>query len=177
MTTLAQSHDALLLDLDGTVYLGGQPIDHVAPALARAAVLGARSVFVTNNASRPPAEVAAALTSMGVAAEPGDVLTSPQAAAVMLADRHPAGAKVLVIGAPRTRSAGRGEPGRGRPGTFTGHRLAGSGRGLHRAARRCGLGGVQQRHHAADGSRHAARQRVDGRRARGRHRVAPAGGR
>ena len=29
MTTLAQTHDALLLDLDGTVYLGGQPIDHV----------------------------------------------------------------------------------------------------------------------------------------------------
>ena len=28
------------------------------------------------------------------------MLTSPQAAAVMLADRHPAGAKVLVIGAP-----------------------------------------------------------------------------
>ena len=37
---------------------------------------------------------------MGVAAEPDDVLTSPQAAAVMLADRHPAGTKVLVIGAP-----------------------------------------------------------------------------
>src|SRR6476660_6675810 len=91
MTTLAESHDALLLDLDGTVYLGGQPIDHVAPALARAAVLGARSVFVTNNASRPPAEVAAALD---------DVVTAPQAAAAMLADRHPAGAKVLVIGAP-----------------------------------------------------------------------------
>ncbi len=100
MTTLAESHDALLLDLDGTVYLGGQPIDHVAPALARAAVLGATPVFVTNNASRPPAEVADALTSMGIAAEPADVLTSPQAAAVMLADRHPAGSKVLVIGAP-----------------------------------------------------------------------------
>ena len=37
---------------------------------------------------------------MGVAAEPDDVLTSPQAAAVMLTDRHPAGTKVLVIGAP-----------------------------------------------------------------------------
>ena len=82
------------------MYLGGQPIDHVAPALARAKQQGARSVFVTNNASRPPAEVAASLAAMGVAAEPDDVLTSPQAAAVMLADRHPAGTKVLVIGAP-----------------------------------------------------------------------------
>ena len=100
MTTLAESHDALLLDLDGTVYLGGQPIDHVAPALARARQQGARSVFVTNNASRPPAEVAAPLTGMGVTADQDEVLTSPQAAAVMLADRHPAGTKVLVIGAP-----------------------------------------------------------------------------
>ena len=65
MTTLAETYDALLLDLDGTVYLGGQPIDHVAPALARAKQQGARSVFVTNNASRPPAEVAASLTGDG----------------------------------------------------------------------------------------------------------------
>ena len=72
MTILAQAHDALLLDLDGTVYLGGQPIDHVAPALVRAGVLGARSVFVTNNASRPPAEVAAAIL----------FLASPQASYV-----------------------------------------------------------------------------------------------
>ena len=100
MSSLAESFDALLLDLDGTVYLGGQPIDHVAPALVRSGQQGARSVFVTNNASRPPAEVAAALTGMGVTASPDDVLTSPQAAAVMLADRHPAGTKVLVIGAP-----------------------------------------------------------------------------
>ena len=91
MSTLAETYDALMLDLDGTVYLGGQPIDHVAPALARAKQQGARSVFVTNNASRPPAEVAESLTGMGVAAEPDDVLTSPQAAAVMLTDRHPAG--------------------------------------------------------------------------------------
>ncbi|MET0966546.1 MAG: HAD-IIA family hydrolase [Nakamurella sp.] len=100
MTTLAESYDALLLDLDGTVYLGGEPIEHVASALAIAKEQGARSVFVTNNASRPPVDVAAALSAMGVQAEPDDVLTSPQAAAVMLADRHPAGTKVLVVGAP-----------------------------------------------------------------------------
>ena len=70
MSTLAETHDALLLDLDGTVYLGGQPIDHVAPALARARQQGARSVFVTNNASRPPAEVAESLTAMGVPPSP-----------------------------------------------------------------------------------------------------------
>ena len=98
--TLAESFDVLLLDLDGTVYLGGQVIAHVAPSLARAAVLGSRSMYVTNNASRSPAEVASSLTGMGVPAGPDDVLTSPEAAATMLADAHPKGARVLVVGAP-----------------------------------------------------------------------------
>lgn len=100
MTSLAERFDVLLLDLDGTVYLGHQPIEHVDAALQEAARRGARSVYVTNNASRPPAEVAAQLVGMGLEATPDDVLTSPQAAAKMLVERHPAGSAVLVVGAP-----------------------------------------------------------------------------
>ncbi len=100
MTALADRFDVLLLDLDGTVYLGHRPIDHVADALVEAGRRGARSVYVTNNASRPPAEVAAQLLAMGVDCVADDVLTSPQAAAKMLIDRHPADSKVLVVGAP-----------------------------------------------------------------------------
>lgn len=99
MTALADSYDALLLDLDGTVYLGGQVIPHVVEALIEASQRGARPMFVTNNASRPPAEVAAVLNGMGVAAADSDVLTSPEAAASMLAQTHPAGSKVLIVGA------------------------------------------------------------------------------
>ena len=85
MSTLAESYDALLLDLDGTVYLGGQPIDHVAPALARAKQQGARSVFVTNNASRSADDVAAHLRELGFTATSEDVVTSAQSAAHLLA--------------------------------------------------------------------------------------------
>jgi glycerol 3-phosphatase-2 len=99
VTTLADRSDVLLLDLDGTVYLGGQVIPHVADVLPEAARRGARPMFVTNNASRPPAEVAAALNDMGVAAVAADVLTSPEAAATMLAQTHPVGSRVLVVGA------------------------------------------------------------------------------
>ena len=99
MTALADQSDVLLLDLDGTVYLGSQVIPHVADVLLEAARRGARPMFITNNASRPPAEVAAALNGMGVAAAPADVLTSPEAAATMLAQTHPAGSRVLVVGA------------------------------------------------------------------------------
>lgn len=100
MTTLADRHDALLLDLDGTVYLGGQPIDHVGAVIEVTNARGIRSMYVTNNASRPPAEVADALSAMGVPATAADVLTSPEAAATMLQEAHPAGARVLVVGAP-----------------------------------------------------------------------------
>ncbi len=99
MTSLADRSDALLLDLDGTVYLGGQVIPHVVEVLVEAAARGARPMFVTNNASRPPVEVAGALNGMGIAAEPADVLTSPEAAAAMLAASHPVGSAVLIVGA------------------------------------------------------------------------------
>lgn len=99
MTPLAESHDALLLDLDGTIYLGERIIPHVVDVLIDATARGSRPMFVTNNASRLPAEVATALNGMGVAAQGTDVLTSPEAAATMLAQAHPAGAAVLVVGA------------------------------------------------------------------------------
>ena len=99
MTALADVHDALLLDLDGTVYLGHVPIEFVADALNEAAKRGSRSIYVTNNASRPPAEVAVQLSKMGLTLTEDDVLTSPQAAAAMLAERHAPGSPVLVIGA------------------------------------------------------------------------------
>ena len=61
---------------------------------------GMRSAFVTNNAARTPADVAAHLVDLGVRAEPSDVVTSAQAGARMLAERLPVGSHVLVIGGP-----------------------------------------------------------------------------
>jgi HAD superfamily hydrolase (TIGR01450 family) len=60
--------------------------------------------FATNNASRRAADVAALLSGMGVPAAPAEVLTSAGAAAAMLAERLPAGAPVLVVGAEALRA-------------------------------------------------------------------------
>ena len=95
MTTLAQEHDCLLLDLDGTVFRGHEP---TAGAVDTLAAVTSRKLYVTNNASRASEEVAGHLRAMGFAAEPDDVVTSAQSAARLLADRLPAGAKVLVVG-------------------------------------------------------------------------------
>jgi len=91
-------YDVALLDLDGTVYLSGSAIPGAAEALRKADAAGMRLAYVTNNASRTPAAIAALLISFGVQAAPDDVVTSAQAAARVLAERLPSGAPVLVIG-------------------------------------------------------------------------------
>ena len=95
MATLAQEHDCLLLDLDGTVFRGQEPTVGAVDSLA--AVTG-RALFVTNNASRSAAEVAEHLQELGFTAHADDVVTSSQSGARLLAGQLPAGATVLVVG-------------------------------------------------------------------------------
>lgn len=95
MTTFATTFDALLLDLDGTVFCGHEPTPGAVDAVAE---IPARTFWVTNNASRSADQVADHLHSMGFPADPDDVITSAQAGARMLADRLAPGSRVLVLG-------------------------------------------------------------------------------
>jgi glycerol 3-phosphatase-2 len=95
VSTLAQDHDCLLLDLDGTVFRGHEP---TAGAVETLAVVPSRVLFVTNNASRGPAEVAQHLCAMGFTAKPDDIVTSAQSAARLLQERLQPGAAVLIVG-------------------------------------------------------------------------------
>ncbi len=84
---LARRYDALLLDLDGTLYRGEQPVPHAAGALARLRELGIPICFVTNNSARTPDQVAAHLARVGVSAAPAEVVTSGWATARLLRER------------------------------------------------------------------------------------------
>ncbi|MCZ8380866.1 HAD-IIA family hydrolase [Mycobacterium sp. CPCC 205372] len=95
MTSIAAQHDCLLLDLDGTVFRGHEPTTGAVDTLA---ALEARVLYVTNNASRAPGDVAAHLTELGFRATADDVVTSAQSAARLLADQLPPEAKVLIVG-------------------------------------------------------------------------------
>ncbi|MFE0644757.1 HAD hydrolase-like protein [Streptomyces sp. NPDC058877] len=95
---LCEVYDTALLDLDGVVYAGGEAVPHAVEALGAARAGGMHLAYVTNNALRTPAEVAAHLTELGVPAEAGDVVTSAQAVARLIADEVPEGSRVLVIG-------------------------------------------------------------------------------
>lgn len=95
---LHSKYDAALLDLDGVLYLGTEPVAHAAEAVAAARAAGMRAAFVTNNASRRPAAVAEHLTQLDIPAEAVDVVTSGQAAVRWVRARVDAGARVLVVG-------------------------------------------------------------------------------
>ena len=89
--------DAVLADLDGVVYAGHQAIPHAVEAL-NAAGQTRRLGYITNNASRTDATVAGQLRELGLAVQPEDVITSPQAAMRLLRDMLPSGSRVLVVG-------------------------------------------------------------------------------
>ena len=89
--------DLVLADLDGVVYTGDSAIEHAVESL-NAAAQTRRIGYLTNNASRTAASVAAHLASLGLAALEDDVVTSPQAAVRLLAGLVPVGSTVLVVG-------------------------------------------------------------------------------
>jgi len=98
VTRLLDGYDGVLLDLDGTVYRGRFAIPGAVPTVHAIRQAGRPMGFVTNNASRGPAEVAAQLTAFGFAVDPAHVITSAQAGAALLAERLDTGSAVLVVG-------------------------------------------------------------------------------
>jgi glycerol-1-phosphatase len=95
---LATRYDVALLDLDGVVYVGPDPVPDAPEQLRKAAAAGMRLGYITNNASRPPMVVAEHLRSFGLDVTSDDVVTSAQAAARLIAKDFPPGSPVLVVG-------------------------------------------------------------------------------
>jgi HAD superfamily hydrolase (TIGR01450 family) len=101
---LVDAYDLVIFDLDGVIYLIDKAIPGAAEAVAELRSAGISVAYATNNASRRAADVAALLSDMGVPATAAEVLTSAGAAAALLAERLPAGAPVLVVGAEALRA-------------------------------------------------------------------------
>jgi glycerol-1-phosphatase len=73
-----------IVDLDGVLWLAGEPIGDIAGAVSALRHRGARVVFATNNSAPTSAELVARLERVGVAAGPEDLATSASAVASML---------------------------------------------------------------------------------------------
>lgn len=98
MTRLVDSYDAALFDLDGVIYLGPLVIEGVPETLSALRETGTRIGYVTNNAARTPAAVAAHLVELDIPADASDVVNSTQATVRMLQADLPPGAKLLIVG-------------------------------------------------------------------------------
>jgi glycerol-1-phosphatase len=102
---LSSAYDLAMLDLDGVVYIGDDAVPGAAEHLRATREAGMRLAFITNNAARPPEEVADHLTELGVEADVHDVVTSAQAAAHELAERFGQGARIVRLGGPGLQAA------------------------------------------------------------------------
>ncbi|QCR19584.1 HAD-IIA family hydrolase [Agrococcus sp. SGAir0287] len=95
MTRLLDGVDAVLFDLDGVVYEGPTAVPHAIDAIG---AIQQPVLYLTNNASRTDAQVAAHLSELGIATAPEQVVTSPQAAMPLLAEHAKPGDAILVVG-------------------------------------------------------------------------------
>ena len=82
-------YDGLILDLDGVVWRGRDPIPGVAETLERLRARGIRLLFVTNDPRHSRATQARRLTEIGIAATAEEVLTASAAAAYFAATGRP----------------------------------------------------------------------------------------
>lgn len=92
-------YDSVLLDLDGTVIRGAQTVPGAPDVVNELRRAGYAVQFITNNASRTSEEIAEHLTALGVPTAAAHIVTSGQAAGALLANRLPADAAVLIVGA------------------------------------------------------------------------------
>jgi HAD superfamily hydrolase (TIGR01450 family) len=97
---LADEFDGFLVDLDGVVWIGREPLPGAVEALNALVERGKELVFVTNNSVKPPGAYVERLRELGVRVGKGRVVTSAEATARLAVDRVGPGASAFVIGAP-----------------------------------------------------------------------------
>jgi len=89
----------LLVDLDGVLYRGAEPVPGVAAVLATRAGLGDDVVYVTNNSMWYREEYVERIARMGAPVTGDQIVSSPRATALYMRDHEPSIRHVLTVGA------------------------------------------------------------------------------
>ncbi|MBQ2725932.1 MAG: HAD-IIA family hydrolase [Clostridia bacterium] len=96
---LLKSKKLFVFDMDGTIYLGGQPFDFAVRYINKLRENGKRVLFFTNNASHDPVFYLEKLTRLGFDPKPEEICTSGNVTAAFL-QRKRAGKAVYLLGTP-----------------------------------------------------------------------------
>jgi glycerol-1-phosphatase len=97
---LADEFDGFLVDLDGVVWIGREPVPGAPETLRQLQGDGKELAFVTNNPGRPASAYAARLREWGVDVAAERVVTAGEATAALAARTLGRAGRALVIGAP-----------------------------------------------------------------------------
>jgi glycerol-1-phosphatase len=97
LSALANRYDQFILDLDGCVWVGGEPTPGAVDALEQMRLAGKRLAFATNNAYESGEDLVAQLWRIGVRASLRDVVTVGGAMQHLLAETR-SGRTAYVIG-------------------------------------------------------------------------------
>lgn len=89
----------LLVDLDGVVYRGTDPVPGVAALLSERADAGDDVVYVTNNSMHYRADYVTRLAGLGAPVTADRVVSAPRATALYVSEREPGIRRVLTVGA------------------------------------------------------------------------------
>ena len=99
---LAQAFQRFVLDLDGVVWTGDEPVPGAPETIRSLRVAGKRLAFVTNNSSQTHVSYAKKLADVGAQGEESEIVTSADAVARLMESSIPAlrGRAAYVIGGP-----------------------------------------------------------------------------
>jgi 4-nitrophenyl phosphatase len=95
----------LIIDMDGVLYLGDQPMRGLREFFAFLRECNIRFILATNNSTRTPQAYVEKLAGMGVTVSPKEILVSGQATARFLAREYAPGTRVHVFGMPSLKQA------------------------------------------------------------------------
>lgn len=95
---LADRFDGLLIDLDGVVWIGREPVPGSVETLRALLAAGKRIVFVTNNPGRPPEAYAERLRRLGVEVGAEQIVTAGMVVARLAGEAAGESGSAFVIG-------------------------------------------------------------------------------
>lgn len=100
---------ALILDMDGVIWKADAPIGDLPTIFKRIRERGLKFVFATNNGTKTPEDYQKKLRELGVEVDAAQVVTSALGIAFLMAQKHPRGTKIFMIGEDGIRTALEGQ--------------------------------------------------------------------